>query len=186
YEVAPGQLVEIPVAELERIAPADRRTIDVHAIVAHDAIGTLQTTKGFFVIPGRTGVAREGYAALAHALHREGLAGLCRFVAWNAEHVAVMHSDGLVLALQELAGELRDDTAIRELVDGVELSDRTWELARKLVRRLEVPYTPELAVKRHHQRVAQLVDAAIAGGAPIVHADEEPVPPPASVDLAGA
>lgn len=160
-----GELIEVDADELEAIAPVDSSGIDVFAIVQADSIDPLLVTKAWYLLPGRGRAAREGYAAIEHALGAEQLTALARFVAWGSEHVGAIDGHRYTLIMRELAqhAELRDATPVSELIAEVELSDRTCDLARKLIGRLEVPFDGKLLTNLHQQRVQQLLDAKLRG-----------------------
>jgi DNA end-binding protein Ku len=189
WEVAPGEYVRIEPDELTAVAPPDNRIIDVYAIVDADALDPMLTTRAYYLLPTPSSVSRDGYAALEQALRLEQLIGLARWTAFGSEHLAALVPHRYVLALRELApaADLRDAGPIAEEIAAVELDARTLELARKLVARLEVPYEPALLTSQHRERIRELLDARLTGGATMIQAppiDERAARP--SVDIAGA
>lgn len=166
WEVAPGEYVPIDVDGLNAVAPADSRSINLFAIVRADSIDPLLVTRAYFLTPDkRSRAGREGYAAIEQALRLEGLTALGRFTAWGTEHLGAIDARRYELVLRELAEhtELRDATAVADLVAEVELDDVTSARARTLVRRLEVPFEPQLLTNLHRQRVQEFLDAQLRG-----------------------
>jgi DNA end-binding protein Ku len=164
-----GEQIAVDEDELEALAPADSDSIDVFAIVQADEIDPLLVTKAWYLSPGRGRAAKEAYAVLEHALDAEQLSALGRFTGWGREHVAAIDGDPdgrQVLLMRDLAphAELRNATAISELIGDVTLSGRTCDLARKLLAKLEVPFEPGLLTNQHQQRVQDLLDAKQASG----------------------
>jgi DNA end-binding protein Ku len=189
WEIAPGTFVRVEPDELAAIAPPDNKVVDVYAIVDAGDVDPMLATRAYYLLPKRSKVSRDGYAALEQALRLEQLVGLARFTAFGTEHLAALVPHRYVLALQELAPahDLRDPGPIADLVAAVELDERTCALARKLVSRLEVPYEPALLTSRHRERLQRLYDARLADGTSALTrpAVDELMPAP-TVDLAGA
>lgn len=185
---AGGELIAVDADELEAIAPVDSRGIEVFAIVQADSIDPLLVTQAWYLAPGRGRAAREGYAALQHALAAERLTALGRFVAWGSEHIAAIDGHRYTLVMRDLAphAELRDATPVSELIAGVELTERTNELARKLLTRLEVPFDGALLTNLHQQRVQQLLDAKLRGERTAKPQPAKLIEQPTTVDLDAA
>lgn len=190
FEPSPGVYVLVGDDELEAIAPAADRVIDVRACVPEGSIDPLLVERSYHLVPDGPQSLRRGYALVAETLADGRLAGLARFGAWGGEQlcaVAAKHgcSRQLILRVLHPAEDLVAYDLDRQL-RGESFSEEEADLAARLVDRLTRRYNPQLLTSNQRSRVAALLEAKLAGGCVQPPVSRKPAASPPTVDLADA
>lgn len=164
-EVAPGQFVLIEDEELAAIAPESDRQIVVQSFLEASQLSPLALNKAYYLIPGKHQASRRPYALLHATLVETGLVAVARFVAWKSEHVAVVQAaaDGVLVLRTIHQAELHPATDVAKAIADAVVDREELELAVELARRLEKKIGRTDLQSRHKARLAELVEAKVAG-----------------------
>jgi DNA end-binding protein Ku len=148
-------------AELQRLAPAPSRDIEVDSFIPPQKLGAEWFVRPYYL--GPDGDA-EGYAALAHALHDSKREGIAHWVMRGVEYTGALRSDGHVLSLITLrhADELVDLGALPES-EGRAHSDKEGKMAEQLIEAYAGEFDPVEFKNEHRERVLELIDAKAHG-----------------------
>jgi DNA end-binding protein Ku len=96
YEIKKNRFVEITDEELERLAPARSRDINLRRFVDESSIPRLYFERGYFLTPAGS---TRAYHLLAETMERTGQAGLATFVMRGKEYpVAITADHGILRA----------------------------------------------------------------------------------------
>lgn len=192
WEVTKGQYVALDPDELAALTPdGEAHRIDVFNTVDVDQLEPLGFAKSYYLAPADSAVGRRPYALLAEALTDSECAALARFVAWGAEHVCAIRPLGrgrraLVLHVLHEREDAHPPDAIEDLLADLELPGPALDLAGKLVEALYVRIDKADLTTPHRGRVAELLDAKLAGGEIVQPPSQlEPIPT-VPVDLEAA
>ena len=164
-EVAPGQWVVVTQEDLDSLAPARSRTLDVRAFVDLGEVDPVFFAKTYWLGPA-TKDAVKPYALLADTMARSGKAAVGTLVMRGKEHLAAIRAPDGVLALHTLyfADEVRSPRQEIDLVpEAVEFSERESALATQLVEAMTVPWSPQDFRDDFAEQVEAMVRAKAEG-----------------------
>jgi DNA end-binding protein Ku len=165
FEVVPGHYVLLSQEEVDALAPADTRELQITAVV--DASYASAVESSYWLTPSEAPVGRRPYALLARVLARTELVALSRTNVKGSEWVCAIRSAGDVLILDRLV--LAEDQVaadpIADQLQAVEISEQELLLGTELMMglfRKNGPRAGELS-SPHRQRVVDLIDRKLAG-----------------------
>jgi DNA end-binding protein Ku len=112
YELDDGERVVIDDTELEALAPAASRDIEIRQFVACEQLSPLMFERPYFLLPSTTTI--KPYRLLALVLEQLDRAGIATFVMRGQEHVVAIMAGGGLLRAQTLrfASQLRTPQSI--------------------------------------------------------------------------
>ena len=187
YELPSGGYVTISDAELESLAPAAARTIDIDAFVDLADIDPVFYDSAYHLVPDEA--TTKPYKLLAEAMEAAQKVAICRFVMRSKQHLGVIRPvDGrLMLSTMVYADELVAAAEIGgfDRLAAVEVHDREAEMARQLIATLEADFEPGRYADSYREAVLELIERKASGDA----AQPVAAPAPASdtvVDLMAA
>jgi DNA end-binding protein Ku len=156
-----GSFVMLDKEELQRLAPAPSRDIELDGFIPPQKLGPEWFVRPYYL--GPDGDA-EAYAALAHALHEAEREGIAHWVMRGVEYTGALRSDGRVLSLITLrhADELVDLGALPE-AEGRAHSDKEAKMAEQLIEAYAGDFDPAEFRNEHRERVLALIDAKAHG-----------------------
>jgi len=100
YEIDKEKFVTITDEELERLAPAKTRDIDLTKFVREDSIPPIYFERGYYLAPA--GNSEKAYRLLAEAMKERGVVGLATFVMRGKERVVAIFSDRGILRAETM------------------------------------------------------------------------------------
>jgi DNA end-binding protein Ku len=180
FELDSGKQVVLTDEELESIAPAKTRTIDIQSFVDADEIDPIFYDHPYWLVPtGEAEGPRRAYRLLVEAMGDADRVALGRFVLRTKEYlVAVRVRDGLLaLTTMLFADEIRDTKGIAP--GGKKPEKKAVEQAVKLIEALGDDFDPSAFEDEHRKRLQKVIKDKEKGGtieAP--EQDEEPAPAP--------
>jgi DNA end-binding protein Ku len=158
YELPSGDLVTVEDDELEALAPARSRTIEIEEFVDLAEIDPVFYEKSYYVAPGRGGGAEKPYALLLAAMRSAGMVAIGRFVLRTKPHLVAIRPLEKVLALETLyfGDEVR---APDELAVGAaaQVSEREIETAEQLIKALATEWVPEKHADAYREELLDLL-----------------------------
>lgn len=168
WQVSPGEFQLVESDELdEALKPLTaERTLEVAQVVPVDDVDPVLVTSSYFLMPTGGEYGRRGYAIVATALGARDECLIVRFAYRNEKVGAIRRVDGGVLLLQVL-GPVADRhpvAPILEELDGVEVTDAEFRLARQLLGRLSEPLDERLLVNHRRAALRTLLESKIATG----------------------
>ena len=168
FALPSGDLVTVSDDELEVVAPARSRTIDVEEFVDLAQIDPIFFEKSYYIVPGRAAGADKPYALLHQAMRSAGMVAIGRFVLRTRPHLVAIRPIERILALETLffADEVR---APEELVHGrtdSSLTERELRTARQLIRALATEWIPEKHSDTYREELLDLLRAKTPAAAP--------------------
>ena len=194
WEVAPGEFVIVEPDEIAA-AVAEADDVDEHVLETIEVVPVAEldpaaVRKSYWLMPGEGAFALRGYATVMRALELESAALLVRFVAFDADHRAIVrpapNPDGLAEALlvEELAvqGDVYSPQPIRDRVAEAQLEIAEVELCADLVRRTRRPLDARLLCSPRRDARRALLEKKLAEQATVRPVSGAPA---RSLDLAG-
>lgn len=186
YEIADGRYLVVDPDELDALAPASSRTIELIDFVAIDDIDPVFFDRPYYLAPANE-AARKPYRLLTEAMERTGRAGVARFVMRTKEYLAVLRPrDGALVANTV---HYADEVVEPGTIDGMDLGDvevqeRELDMAERLIASLETEWEPERYEDEYHQRLQEFLEDKAAGREVVI---EQPSEEPGQVvDLMAA
>jgi DNA end-binding protein Ku len=161
FALPSGDLVTVSDDELEMVAPARSRTIDIEEFVDLAEIDPIYFEKSYFVAPARQAGADKPYALLHQAMHSAGMVAIGRFVLRTRPHLVAIRPLERVLALETLffGDEVR---APEELVGDLPIggvTERELRTAQQLIRALATEWVPEKHADVYREELLDLLRA---------------------------
>jgi DNA end-binding protein Ku len=188
WQAAPGQYVELDQAEVDALTPIDSSVVPLAGFVDETAIDPLLVRKRYHLAPGKNGVGKAAYLALATEMWREHVSAVTRFTAWKSEQLAAISSRGRELELATLhpLDDLVQADAIAAALDGIEISDVVVTLMCDVVRRYTRRLKPDDLALEQRPRIRALLETKLAGGTIVAPPREKAEIPTTQADLESA
>lgn len=183
-EVEPGVFVAFTKEELDQLAPATERTMEVEGFLDRDTVDPAWFDRPYYL--GPDGPDAE-YAAFATALANRHRVAIVRFAMRKKNYVGAVLAEGGNLVLMTLhpaediaiASRLEEDEGARKSVDPKQVA-----LAEQLIATLEADFDPAAYEDEHRARLEALLERK-REGKPIPRPRRGKAPAPAD-DLADA
>ena len=171
YEYASDHYVTFTDEELEGLALAAAKTIDILDFVALDQVDPLFFQKGYYAAPQKG--AAKAYALLREALERTGKVAVARLILRQQGHLALIRQQGQLLLLETMFYADEINKAEDVPVEPAEVTDRERDLALSLVQSLSVDFRPERYRDVYRDRLEEAIAAKIEGEQIVVTAAPE-------------
>ena len=187
YEVRKGKVVLIDPKELEALAPAKARTIDIEAFVELGEIDPLYWDTTYYVAPDGQAGAAKSYALLRKAMEETHQVGIGRFVMRTKEYLVTVRPLGPGLALETMfyADEIRDiDELVPASLKKAAVAPAQVALAKQLIKSLEAHFDPKDYKDSFRDRVLDLIRKK--GRGEEIETEAPPAPAGEVVDLMAA
>lgn len=183
FPVGEGTYVLLEKEEIDRLAPASSRTIEITRFVPTESVSQEWYDRPYFLSPV-SGHEKE-YRALADAIRRQKRCGVARWVMRKKAYAGALCSDSGHLLLITLH-HAEEVVAITDLdrPTGRDFSTEERSLAEKLVDSLAGDFKPDEFRDEYQAEVRKLIEAKQRGKKP--PARRAPKPRPESKSLADA
>jgi DNA end-binding protein Ku len=187
YEVDQGRFVLIEEQDLEAIETEASRTIDLTSFVDRDEIDPIYLDSPYYLAPDGP-AADETFRVVHAALEQRKKVGIGRVVIGNRERIVVVETrgDGMLLTTLRTADEVRADREYFAEIPATKPDPDMVELATDIVTRREGKFDPARFEDRRQAGLKKLVEAKIAGEAPVTPESAEQRPSATVVDLMAA
>lgn len=184
YEVGEGRFVMITPDELEALAPAKSKNIEIEDFVALDDIDPVYFEKSYYLAPVEG--AEKPYALLLRAMADAGRVGIAQFVMRNKQYLAAIRPMGGVLGLETMRypDEVRSPDELPGAPVEVELSERELAMAHQLIDALTIEWEPGRYRDTYRESVVALIEQKAAGH--VVEAEPPASAPAPVIDLLAA
>ncbi len=167
YELPSGDYVTVSDAELEALAPAAARTIDIDAFIDLADIDPVFYDSAYHLVPDEA--TAKPYKLLAEAMGEADKVAICHFVMRSKQYLAAIRPvDGrLMLSTMVYADEL----VAPEQIDGLDglgdlaVDERETAMARQLIAALEADFDPERYRDSYREAVLELIERKASGEA---------------------
>ena len=165
YELPSGDYVTITDAELEALAPAGARTIDIDAFIDLADIDPVFYDSAYHLVPDE--VTAKPYKLLAEAMQEANKVAVCHFVMRSKQHLAAIRPvDGrLMLSTMVYADELvaPDELGAFDRLDGIAVDERETAMARQLIAALEADFEPDRYTDSYREALLGLIERKASG-----------------------
>ena len=165
YELPSGAYVTLTDAELEALAPAAARTIDIDAFVDLADIDPVFYDSAYHLVPDEA--TAKPYKLLAEAMQEANKVAICHFVMRSKQHLAAIRPvDGrLMLSTMVYADELvaaADLDGFDRLGDKA-VDERETAMARQLIAALEADFEPDRYTDSYREALLELIERKASG-----------------------
>ena len=162
YEYEDGKYVLIDPEEVQKIAPASSRVMDIVSFVKASEIDPLFFDSSYFVVPEEEG--RKAYQLLLKALEDSQRVAIARVTMHQREYTAFVrpYDHGLTLHTMYFANEIRKAPGYGK-TDGIQLKPQEVKLAEQLVGTLSEEFHLEKYHDEFQDRLKQLIEAKRKG-----------------------
>ncbi len=165
YELASGAYVTLTDAELEALAPAAARTIDIDAFVDLADIDPVFYDSAYHLVPDQA--TAKPYKLLAEAMQEANKVAVCHFVMRSKQHLAAIRPvDGrLMLSTMVYADELVAPDELGGLagLGDIAVDERETAMARQLIAALETDFEPDRYTDSYREALLELIERKASG-----------------------
>ena len=183
YDLGNGESVIVEPDELEAIAPARSRNLEISDFVDISAIDPIYFRSTYYLAPVDDG-ALKAYRLLARAMEKSGKAGIAPLVMRGKEYLCVVRAQDGVLVLETLYfdDEIRSPDEMLAEVKGVDdpkalrsprPPSRELDMAVQLVSSMTADWDPSNYRDSYRLEVEQLIEAKRRGKSVVATAPEE-------------
>ncbi|NLW17224.1 MAG: Ku protein [Firmicutes bacterium] len=164
YEYEKGRFVVLDEEELEALAIAQTRSIDIIDFVDLEEIDPIYFYKSYYLGVGDTG--QKAYWLLRKAMEETGKVAIAKVVLRNKQHLAAVRvlPQCLSLALMFYPDEIRAADSLlpeREIA----LQEGEMRMATQLIESLSGSFQPEKYTDDYRDELLKVIEAKIAGEA---------------------
>jgi DNA end-binding protein Ku len=175
FETSKGKFVEFEPGELEALAPAATKTIDIDDFVPLPDIDPIYFDRTYHLEPSGEG-ASHSYTLLAAVMDERERVGIGTIVIRERQHLAAVRPYGKGLALSTL--HFADEIVDQRDIDGIptrtaSVSPKEKKLAVQILDSLETEWKPERYHDSYEEQLHDVIDAKKKGKVIEVE-DEEP------------
>jgi len=165
FEITPDRYVPLSKDEMEALAPAKTRAIEVQDFVDLDQIDPIYFDSPYYLGPAEG--AEKAYSLLAEAMEESGKVAIARFVFRNKEHLAVLRpSDGvLTLTTMRFADEVVPPSELEEVLpEGKQkVAKKEVEMAEQLIDSLTTEFDPAAYRDEYREELLALIERKAEG-----------------------
>ena len=165
YELPSGAYVTLTDAELETLAPAAARTIDIDAFVDLADIDPVFYDSAYHLVPDEA--TAKPYKLLAEAMQEANKVAVCHFVMRSKQHLAAIRPvDGrLMLSTMVYADELvaPDELGGLDGLGDIAVDERETAMARQLIAALEAHFEPDRYTDSYREALLELIERKASG-----------------------
>ncbi|MBI5073999.1 MAG: Ku protein [Nitrospirae bacterium] len=160
FEVEGGKYIIVDQADLEQADPKSSRLVEVHDFAKTAEIDPLYFEHVYYLEPDAGG---KGYRALAEAMERLGVSGICTWVMRKRPYLGALQSRGNVLRLTTLryADEVIAASSLE--LKALSLTEKELKIGIELISQLTVPFEPQKFVNEHQKKLQLLIDKKVRG-----------------------
>jgi DNA end-binding protein Ku len=175
--------VPITKEELESIAPASDRTMEIRECVEADKVDPIYLAESFYLLPDDAG--RKAYSLLVQALADSGRCAIAQLTKSNREHIVLLRprENGLVAHFLYFENEVNRVPEFESLKQ-IELSKAEHKMAAQLVDDLAAPFEPGQYEDGYSMRLNALIASKLDKNTPAPKPIKSQAP--ASMDLSAA
>jgi DNA end-binding protein Ku len=186
YETAKGKWVLFDKGELDKLAPASTKTIDIEDFVALDDIDPIYYERTYHLAP-QGEAAESAYALLASVMSERGRVGIGKVVMRDKQYLAAIRPYGKGLALSTML--FADEVVPQSDIEGVPARKKTVgarekKLAGQILDSLESDWDPKRYHDDYEEQLRSIIRAKAKGKA--VEVEEQPEPSAKVLDLVEA
>ena len=176
YELPSGAYVTLTDAELEALAPAAARTIDIDAFVDLADIDPVFYDSAYHLVPDQA--TAKPYKLLAEAMQEANKVAVCHFVMRSKQHLAAIRPvDGrLMLSTMVYADELvaPDELGGLDGLGDIAVDERETAMARQLIAALEADFEPDRYTDSYREALLELIERKASGDTDVTVAAPAP------------
>jgi DNA end-binding protein Ku len=163
YEYAKGEYAVFEPEELKALDQAATRGIEVAEFVPRDTVDPIFFEKTYYLAPDRGG--DRGYALLAEAMERQGLAGVAQYAARGKDYLMLLRAaDGRLMAHQLYhADEVRPASQVPRPKASTKPAE--LKLAEQLLsQNISPAFDPSKYEDQVRRRILKAIQAKVEGG----------------------
>lgn len=144
--------------ELDSVALASTRTIDIETFVPRDSIAWIWQDKPHFLIPG-SGVGEEAFAVIREAMRTTKTAGVARLVLYRRERAVMLEprESGIVLWTLRYGDEVRAPGGAFEAAEDEAPDKDARALVERLIEKRTRDWDPSLVQDPVQDRLKEII-----------------------------
>jgi DNA end-binding protein Ku len=164
YEIGKGAYIEIDPEELEAIAVASKRTIEIDRFVSKSEIDKVYLNAPYYIIPDGE-IGRQAFAVIREAIKQAGKVALGRVVFTSREHVIGLEPRGRGLLGMTLRYpyEVRHEQEYFDHIADEQIPADMLDLAHRIVESKSGQFTPQSFEDGYESALKQLIQNKQAG-----------------------
>jgi DNA end-binding protein Ku len=160
FEVEDGKYIIVDPEELEQTAPEGSRMIEVHGFVKTGQIAPVYLDRVYYLEPDVPG---KGYNALAGALRKMDVAGICTWTMRKRSYFGAVQAMGKVLRLNTLRYADEVIAAASLGLQEVPVSEKELKIGSDLIKQLTAPFEPQKYENEHQKKLQDMIDKKARG-----------------------
>jgi DNA end-binding protein Ku len=144
YRGDTGRYIEVTEDELDDIAPASTRTIDIEEFVPRSEIDSLYIIRPYFIVPdGKVG--HDAFAVIRETVRSMNKVALARVTVTNRERIIALDArdEGFVGMLLRYSYEVRDSAQYFDDIQDIMVAKDMLGLAKHIVERMSGHFEPD-------------------------------------------
>ncbi len=157
FEVEEGKYIIMDPEELEQVAPASSRRIEVHEFVKAGQIDPVFLGRAYYLEPDTTNIQGKVYNALVKALKEMDVAGICTWTMRKRSYLGALQARGKVLRMNSL--RYADEVVPVAALDlrQVSLSEKELRIGSELINQLTAPFDPQKFENEHEKKLQDMI-----------------------------
>lgn len=162
YEYEKDQYVLVEEEELDKVAPASTRAMEILEFVKLADVDPLYFDASYFAVPEEAG--RKAYHLLVETMEGSGYAAIAKLAMHQREYTVVVRprDNGLTLHTMYYPNEIRQVAEYGQ-TNNLELKAQEKKLAQQLVLSLAADFEPQKYRDDYQERLQELIQAKLQG-----------------------
>ncbi len=162
-EIEEGRFIIITPEELEQTLPEGSRMIEVHEFVKNGQIDPVFFDHIYNLEPDTTNIQGKGYAALAEALKKLDVAGICTWTMRKRSYFGALQASRNILRLCTLRYADEVVPAASLGLEDVPLSEKELLIGSELIEKLAAPFEPGKFENEHQKKLREMIEKKARG-----------------------
>jgi len=173
FEYEKGRFVIVTQEELDALAVAQTRSIDIMDFVNLSEIDPIYFYKSYYLAPGDTG--HKAYWLLRRAMEATGKIAVARIVLRNKQHLAAVRvlPECLSLALMFYPDEIRSAAPLAPKQE-IQVHENEIKMATQLIESLSTLFVAAKYTDDYRAELLQMIESKIAGDAVTLPQAQQP------------
>jgi DNA end-binding protein Ku len=159
YEVAKGEYIVVAPEELDAIAVASTRMVDIESFVPREEIDELYNDRPYYIVPDGE-VGQQAFAVIREAIKKTGMVALGHVVLSSREHVMAIETrgKGLMGILLRYPYEVRGADEYFSDIPDVDTPKDMVDIAAHIVKSKAGHFDPDDFDDRYETALTALID----------------------------
>jgi DNA end-binding protein Ku len=164
YEVSKGEYIQLEPDELEAIAIASKRVIEIDEFVPRSEIDDVYFNNPYYIVPDGE-VGRQAFAVIREAIKKEGMVAIGTVMFTSREHIIALEArgKGMLGVTLRYQYEIRKESEYFDEIPDEKVPKDMLDLATHIVETKSARFRPEKFQDHYENALTELLERKQSG-----------------------